>query len=84
MEDNVLISSSGTAMICDFGMTRAITSSESFKTFTSTSEGVSRYLAYELVASPDEYLIHTTASDVWAFGVVVYVSLFLSFYLKLS
>lgn len=71
-------------MICDFGMTRAITSSESFKTFTSTSEGVSRYLAYELVASPDEYLIHTTASDVWAFGVVVYVSLFLSFYLKLS
>ncbi|PAV14643.1 WD40 domain containing protein [Pyrrhoderma noxium] len=70
--DNVLISSSGTAMICDFGLARAITSSKSFMTNSSGNKGTVRYLAYELVALPDEYSIHTTASDVWAFGMVVY------------
>ncbi|PAV14648.1 WD40 domain containing protein [Pyrrhoderma noxium] len=70
--DNVLISSSGTAMICDFGMTRVITSSKSFQTFTSSNKGTARYLAYELVALSDRYPSSTKASDVWAFGMTIY------------
>ena len=71
-------------MICDFGLARAITSSKSFMTNSSGNKGTVRYLAYELVALPDEYSIHTTASDVWAFGMVVYVSFSLKSCLKLS
>ena len=71
-------------MICDFGLTRAITSSKSFMSSSSGIKGTTRYLAYELLASPDDYPVHTTASDVWAFGMVVYVSLFIKPYLKLS
>ena len=62
-------------MLCDFGMTRVITSSMSYKTSSSGgNKGTSRYLAYELVALADKYPIHTKASDVWAFGMTVYVS----------
>ena len=53
-------------------------------TSSSGIKGTLRYLAYELLASPDDYPIHTTASDVWAFGMVVYVSLSVKSYLKLS
>ena len=53
-------------------------------TSSSGIKGTLRYLAYELLASPDDYPIHTTASDVWAFGMVVYVSLSIKSYLKLS
>ena len=62
-------------MICDFGMTRVITSSKSFQTFTSSNKGTARYLAYELVALSDRYPSSTKASDVWAFGMTIYVSL---------
>ena len=52
-------------MLCDFGMTRVITSSMSYKTSSSGgNKGTSRYLAYELVALADKYPIHTKASDV--------------------
>ena len=64
-------------MLCDFGMTRVITSSMSYKTSSSGgNKGTSRYLAYELVALADKYPIHTKASDVWAFGMIAYVSTF--------
>ena len=80
MEDNVLISSSGTAMICDFGIMRVIKSSEHFGLLTDAdNKSASQYLAYELLTD----VIHTTASDVWAFGMGVHVSLFVRFYLKL-
>ena len=67
-------------MICDFGMMRVIKSSEHLGGFTdANNKSTSQYLAYELLTD----VIHTTASDVWAFGIVVHVSLFLRFYLKL-
>ena len=67
-------------MICEFGMMRVIKSSEHLEDFTdANNKSASQYLAYELLTD----VIHTTASDVWAFGIVVHVSLFLRFYLKL-
>ena len=67
-------------MVCDFGMMRVIKSSEHLGNFTdANNKSASQYLAYELLTD----VIHTTASDVWAFGIVVHVSLFLRFYLKL-
>ena len=59
---------------------RVIKSSEHFGLLTDAdNKSASQYLAYELLKD----VIHTTASDVWAFGMVVHVSLFLRFYLKL-
>ncbi|KAL5504703.1 hypothetical protein ACEPAH_7366 [Sanghuangporus vaninii] len=68
--DNVLVSASGDALICDFGCSRIIAASRSLANVSSGIRGTSRYLAYELVAPIPS--CHTQKTDVWAFGMTVY------------
>ncbi|KAL5512633.1 hypothetical protein ACEPAG_3286 [Sanghuangporus baumii] len=68
--DNVLVSASGDALICDFGCSRIIAASRSLANISSGIRGTSRYLAHELVAPVPS--CHTQKTDVWAFGMTVY------------
>ncbi|KIM30187.1 hypothetical protein M408DRAFT_56231, partial [Serendipita vermifera MAFF 305830] len=67
---NVLISESGNAQICDFGLSRIFIEERSTgMTTISIHTGIERYLAYELVVKGDE--AHpTTASDVHAMACI--------------
>ena len=71
-QDNVRVSSSGDALICDFGLSRAFYSSQTFSSFTSL-KGTAQYMAYELYVSSDLHPKHSKETDVWAFGMTIYV-----------
>ncbi|KZV94973.1 kinase-like protein [Exidia glandulosa HHB12029] len=74
---NVLVSSKGTAMLCDFGVSwTSIKSSISFSMREST-RGTNVFLAPELLGideSPedDASLPYSFASDVWSFGCLIF------------
>ncbi|KAL5504025.1 hypothetical protein ACEPAH_8098 [Sanghuangporus vaninii] len=74
--DNVLVSTSGDPLICDFGISRVLTSSES--DFVSTTHdgrprGTARWMAIELHVPEDGVEPrHSKESDVWAFGMTLY------------
>ncbi|KAL5485898.1 hypothetical protein ACEPAI_6941 [Sanghuangporus weigelae] len=76
LKDNVLINPSGDPLICDFGISRVLTSSES--DFVSTTHdgrprGTARWMAIELHVPEDGVEPrHSKESDVWAFGVTLY------------
>lgn len=76
-QDNVLVSSSGDALICDFGCSRMITASQSLAKVSSGLKGTPRYQAYELL-SEGGFKGYTKEADVWAFGMTVYVSTFIT------
>ena len=50
-------------------------SSKSMANFSIGLGGTIRYLAYEILAASSETINFTSASDVWAFGMTVYVSI---------
>lgn len=70
--DNILVSSVGHPVICDFGCARMIAASRSLAIVTGGQLGTIHYLAYELLALLDSYKSHSLKSDVWAFGMTVY------------
>jgi serine/threonine protein kinase len=70
----VLISS-GRPVLSDFGVSRLLVNSVTISGTTSL-KGAVRWMAPELIApadTPSEHEFHTKATDVWAFGMVVYV-----------
>ena len=73
-KDNILISKYGQPLICDFGISRMLDSSQS--NFVSTTHddcvrGSARWMAQELIASAEAK--HTKETDVWAYGMTLYV-----------
>ncbi|KAI5121783.1 hypothetical protein M0805_009594 [Coniferiporia weirii] len=72
--DNVLIGRSGQPLICDFGISRMITSSQTLSSAHDGSvRGSTRWMSVELFGiDSDVDPIHTKASDIWAFGMTVY------------
>ncbi|KAI5120172.1 hypothetical protein M0805_008439 [Coniferiporia weirii] len=74
--DNVLVSSSGDAVICDFGLSRALNATQSALGGNSTPlDGIKstlRFMAHELLAEPELYKKFTKESDVWSFGMTIY------------
>ena len=69
---------SGLPMLSDFGHSRALNYTRSFlKTSThDTVKGSAHWIAYELLEfleNDDAEVVCTKASDIWAFGMVVYV-----------
>lgn len=78
-QDNILIGEDCTPLICDFGISRMLDSSQS--NFVSTThdgqiKGSARWMAIELYSATGETEpIHTKETDVWAFGMTLYVSL---------
>ncbi|KAI5122713.1 hypothetical protein M0805_009766 [Coniferiporia weirii] len=79
--DNVLVTSSGDAVICDIGVYHAeaggILLSEEGESGHVESRNVEtvRWLAYELLCCDNSVAPATTASDVWSFGLTVYALL---------
>jgi serine/threonine protein kinase len=73
-QDNVLIADDGRAVLSDFGISRVWVNNATITAPTSVM-GSCRWMAPELLGSADEqdHPSHTKASDVWAFGMVVYV-----------
>ena len=73
-KDNVLVTRSGVARICDFGISRMIAASQPFgETNTNTGiRGSVRWMSPELLF--DGQAEHSMESDVWAFGMTIYVS----------
>ena len=64
-------------MLCDFGVSRLLVNSRTVAG-TSTLKGVMRWMAPELMEPGEEegetrHSCHTKATDVWAFGMVIYV-----------
>ncbi|KAL5523312.1 hypothetical protein ACEPAF_1579 [Sanghuangporus sanghuang] len=74
--DNVLLTTTLDARICDFGCSRMLAASRSLANMSSGIRGTFRYLAYELLATPasggQTTARHTKETDVWAFGMTVY------------
>lgn len=56
-------------MLCDFGVSRMILSSESLTTTSGGMKGSLRWMAPELLDGAK----HSIDSDIWAFGMVIYV-----------
>ena len=77
LQDNVLVSDDGQPRLCDFGISRIISASETLKgTTTSGVQGSLRWMAPDFFRK--ENPVHSKEIDVWGFGATVYVSLFLS------
>ncbi|KAL5480688.1 hypothetical protein ACEPAI_9628 [Sanghuangporus weigelae] len=70
--DNVLVSTDGEALLCDFGCARITSASRSIVIPSSGIRGTSRYLACELLEYSTRTVGHTKSSDVWAFGMTVF------------
>ena len=72
-----MINDDGSALICDFGSARIEVASHSISSPTLTLKGTCNYWAPELLSlSPDGDVppCHSIESDMWAFGMTVYVS----------
>ncbi|KAH8116148.1 kinase-like protein, partial [Phellopilus nigrolimitatus] len=74
--DNVLMSSLQEPLICDFGISRMLASSQTIHGCTTLGGGVkgsARWMAIELLFSPDgSDPKHSKKSDIWAYGMTVY------------
>lgn len=78
-QDNVLVSSSGIPRICDFGISRMLAASQTIGATSTQTGGVRgsvRWMAPELILPSESPVIHSTQTDIWAFGMTVYVSFF--------
>ena len=77
-----MIGLDGQAMICDFGCARAEMASQSIAAPTSTLKGTCHYWAPELLDFNGKGTKMSKQSDVWAFGMTIYVrTLIISQYL---
>ncbi|KAL5480667.1 hypothetical protein ACEPAI_9607 [Sanghuangporus weigelae] len=70
--DNVLVSRDGHARLCDFGISRMVSTSSSMANLSTGPSGTIRYLPLEFFSGSGEELMYTTKSDVWAFGMTIY------------
>ncbi|OCB90803.1 kinase-like protein [Sanghuangporus baumii] len=81
--DNVLVSQIGEPLICDFGISRLIAASHTMAGHglqgqSSTIRGSARWMSPELLLPSGEHAVHSKESDIWAFGMTVYVTKIIS------
>ncbi len=73
----MLISQTGQPLLSDFGLSLALSQSASWATTTSAlTKGTVRWMAKELFVPGNPSPKHDEKSDIWAFGMVVYVRFF--------
>ena len=70
-----MIDVGGRALVCDFGCARMERYSIALANITSTPKGTYTYWAPELVDATDNSSEQSKETDVWAFGMAVYVCL---------
>ena len=76
IQDNILISEFGEPMITDFGLSRMLSYSQTIMASTEhgSVNGTIRWMAFELFGLDNDHVEHTKASDMWAYGMIIYVS----------
>lgn len=75
-KENVLMTKSGTPLLCDFGIFRmAVYTQSALKSTTQANFAGSLNWAAPEFFDDAEVVKHATETDVWAFGMVVYVCL---------
>lgn len=79
LKDNVLMSIHGTPMLTDFGQSRASVYAQMRleAAVLDDKKSTTRWMAYELLdflEDEDADIVCTKASDIWALGMVIYVS----------
>lgn len=81
-----MMSKTDTPLIMDFGISHLLQSTATVETATTSTKGSIRWMAIELFKGPGQDVdeteendgtVHTTQSDVWAFGMTIYVRSFL-------
>ena len=78
-----MVSANGKPLLADFGLSLALNASMTFAAHTSTVKGSARWMSVELLSVRDDevedtsndYGSPTQESDVWAFGMIIYVSI---------
>lgn len=75
LQANILISSSGTPLVADFGLSCLLTPSSTVDPTSSGLKGSIRWMSVELLHACDQGTVplHTKESDVWAYGMLIYV-----------
>ena len=74
-QENILVNSDGHPMLADFGISRF--DSVNGESAEASYEGSVRWMSWELIdklMSGSGRPVHTKESDIWAFGMVLYVS----------
>ena len=75
-QDNVFVDSLGNVRIGDFGLSRMLSDESLWVTSATQAPGTVRWMAFELFGLDDDHVEHTKASDMWAYGMIIYVSIF--------
>ena len=72
---NILVSPAGIPLLADFGIAQMLCSSSSVEPTSSELKGSVRWMAIELfnVNDSEQSIRHTKETDVWAYGMVIYV-----------
>ena len=79
LKNNIVVSPSGQPLLCDFGISFMILSSQ---TLTSTTGGFTGSLPWTSPELLENTTKHTVESDVWAFGMTIYVSTYADMYMQ--
>ena len=79
-----MISPDGRALLCDFGCSRMLLASRTMAQPTSTTKGTNQFWAPELISIDGGSVSQSKETDVWAFGMTVYVCFLYPFFLITS
>lgn len=79
-QDNIVVADDRRALLCDFGCSRIAYGNRSLANATTTTKGTICFWAPELL-NFDRPVRQSKETDVWAFGMSIYVSLAASSYL---
>ena len=74
-KNNVVVSSDKRATICDFGGARLLQATRTLGQNAPGCRGTVQFNAPELLDPEAGQITHSKASDVWAYGMTVFVSL---------
>lgn len=87
----MLISATGIPLLADFGISRLMTASITATTSTASVKGSTRWMAVELLKINYEATSlsrnsaeHTKETDVWAYGMVIYVGVMSTFAVRFT